>query len=289
MIDVIDAWLRLAASRLHDQAAALTALDQAIGDGDHGTNMDRGFAAIVASLDVARPEGDGEVAVGAARLRAAGRTLISTVGGAAGPLYGTAFVRASGAIAALPADAGGRDALVSGLDAAIVGVQSLGKGVAGEKTMLDALLPAAAAGRQASESGGDAVAVTRSMADAAEAGAAATIPMLATKGRASYLGERSIGHQDPGATSAALLLRARADVVGSDCTGWRGPWPGPGRRDRCSSAGPGLRVSGSVARSSSSQPATGARTWAWPAAGRPLIRRPRRIGSVRPSRRLPTT
>jgi dihydroxyacetone kinase-like protein len=216
MIDVIDAWLRLAASRLHDQAAALTALDQAIGDGDHGTNMDRGFAAIVASLDVARPEGDGEVAVGAARLRAAGRTLISTVGGAAGPLYGTAFVRASGAIAALPADAGGRDALVSGLDAAIVGVQSLGKGVAGEKTMLDALLPAAAAGRQASESGGDAVAVTRSMADAAKAGAAATIPMLATKGRASYLGERSIGHQDPGATSAALLLRALADVVGSD-------------------------------------------------------------------------
>ena len=216
MIDVIDAWLLLAASRLHDQAAALTALDQAIGDGDHGTIMDRGFAAIVASLDGVPPEGDSEVAIGAARLRAAGRTLISTVGGAAGPLYGTAFVRASGAIAALPADAGGRDALVAGLDAAIVGVQSLGKGVAGEKTMLDALLPAAAAGRHAAESGGDAVAVTQSMADAAEAGAAATIPMLATKGRASYLGERSIGHQDPGATSAALLLRALADVVGSD-------------------------------------------------------------------------
>jgi len=216
MIDVIDAWLRLAASRLHDQAATLTALDQAIGDGDHGTNMDRGFAAIVASLDGARPDGDGELGVGASRLRTAGRTLISTVGGAAGPLYGTALMRAGGAIAALPGDSSGRDALLAGLDAAIGGVQSLGKGVAGEKTMLDALLPAVVAGRAASETGGDAGAVTRSMADASEAGAAATIPMLATKGRASYLGERSIGHQDPGATSSALLLRALADVVAED-------------------------------------------------------------------------
>jgi phosphoenolpyruvate---glycerone phosphotransferase subunit DhaL len=216
MIDVIDAWLRLVATRLHDQAAALTALDQAIGDGDHGTNMDRGFAAIVASLDGARPEGDGDPGVGAARLRAAGRTLISTVGGAAGPLYGTALMRAAGAMAALPGDASGREALIAGLDAAIGGVQSLGKGVGGEKTMLDALLPALAAGREVSDGGGDAGAVTRSMADAAEAGAAATIPMLATKGRASYLGERSIGHQDPGATSAALMMRALADVVGGD-------------------------------------------------------------------------
>ena len=216
MIDVIDAWLRLAASRLHDQAATLTALDQAIGDGDHGINMDRGFAAIVASLDGARPEGENELGIGAARLRSAGRTLISTVGGAAGPLYGTALMRAGGVIAALPGDASGRDALLAGLDAAIGGVQSLGKGVAGEKTMLDALLPALAAGREASDAGDDPGALVRSMADAAEAGAAATIPMLATKGRASYLGERSIGHQDPGATSAALLLRALADVAGDD-------------------------------------------------------------------------
>jgi len=213
MIDIIDAWLRLAASRLHDQAATLTALDQAIGDGDHGTNMDRGFKAIVASLDGERPDGDGDLGVGATRLRAAGRTLISTVGGAAGPLYGTALMRAGGAIAAMPSDTKGRDALLAGLEAAIGGVQSLGKGVAGEKTMLDALMPALAAGREASESGSKTGAVTRSIADAAEAGAAATIPMLATKGRASYLGERSIGHQDPGATSAALLLRALADVV----------------------------------------------------------------------------
>ena len=213
MIDVIDAWLRLAATRLHEQASTLTALDQAIGDGDHGTNMDRGFSAIVASLDGAPPEGEGELAVSAARLRTAGRTLISTVGGAAGPLYGTALMRAGGAIAALPQDASSSTALLAGLEAAIGGVQSLGKATAGEKTMLDALLPAAIAGRETSDADADAGALTRSMADAAETGAAATIPMLATKGRASYLGERSIGHQDPGATSSALLLRALADVV----------------------------------------------------------------------------
>jgi phosphoenolpyruvate---glycerone phosphotransferase subunit DhaL len=216
MIDVIDAWLRLAAARLHDQAATLTKLDQAIGDGDHGTNMDRGFSAIVALLDDGPPEGDGDLAVAGARLRTAGRTLISTVGGAAGPLYGTALMRAGGAIAALPEGATASAALVAGLEAAIGGIQGLGKGVAGEKTMLDALIPAVEAGREASDAGGDSNAVVASMADAAEAGAAATIPLLATKGRASYLGERSIGHQDPGATSAALLLRALSDVVGDD-------------------------------------------------------------------------
>jgi phosphoenolpyruvate---glycerone phosphotransferase subunit DhaL len=216
MIDVIDAWLRLAATRLHDQAATLTKLDQAIGDGDHGTNMDRGFNAIVAMLDACPAEGDGDLPVAGARLRTAGRTLISTVGGAAGPLYGTALMRAGGAIAALPEDTTAPTALVAGLEAAIGGIQALGKGVAGEKTMLDALVPAVEAGRQSSDVGDDAAAVTRSIADAAEAGAAATIPLLATKGRASYLGERSIGHQDPGATSAALLLRALSDVVAGD-------------------------------------------------------------------------
>ena len=100
MNDVIEAWLRLAAARLHEQTAALTALDQAIGDGDHGTNMDRGFMAIVAVLDGGRPDGEGEQAVAGAILRTAGRTLISTVGGASGPLYGTAFMRAGGAVAA---------------------------------------------------------------------------------------------------------------------------------------------------------------------------------------------
>jgi dihydroxyacetone kinase-like protein len=213
MIDVIDAWLRLAASRIHDQAAELTALDQAIGDGDHGINMDRGFTAIVALLDSGPAEGDDARAQAAARLRTAGRTLISTVGGAAGPLYGTALVRAGGAVAAGEPEATDAAVLLASLDAAIGGIQGLGKSTAGEKTMLDALMPAAAAGRAELATGADVDAITAAMAEAGAAGAVATIPMLATKGRASYLGERSIGHQDPGATSSALLLRALADAV----------------------------------------------------------------------------
>ena len=213
MIDVIDSWLRLAATRLHEQAPALTALDQAIGDGDHGTNMDRGFSAIVALLDGGAPEGDSELAVAGARLRTAGRTLISTVGGAAGPLYGTALMRAGGAVAGADAALDTTAVLVAGLEAAIGGIEQLGKATTGEKTMLDALVPAAAAGREAVEQGAPTPAVTAAIAAAAEAGAVATIPILATKGRASYLGERSIGHQDPGATSSALLLRALADVT----------------------------------------------------------------------------
>jgi dihydroxyacetone kinase-like protein len=215
MIDVVDSWLRLAATRLHDQAAALTALDQAIGDGDHGTNMDRGFSAIVAQIDAGAADGDGDRAMTAARLRAAGRTLISTVGGAAGPLYGTALMRAGGAIAASDG-ASGAEAALAGLDAAIGGIQALGKATAGEKTMIDALIPAVEAARAELARGADIKAVTAAMATAAEAGSTETIPLLATKGRASYLGERSIGHQDPGATSAAVLLRALADVVAGD-------------------------------------------------------------------------
>ncbi|HET7726179.1 MAG TPA: dihydroxyacetone kinase subunit DhaL [Candidatus Limnocylindrales bacterium] len=215
MIDVIEAWLRLAAARIHEQAGALTALDQAIGDGDHGTNMDRGFSAIVAALDGPRPDGDGETAVAGAILRVAGRTLISTVGGASGPLYGTALMRAGGAVVAADGSRPASELLVDALDAGIGGITSLGKATTGEKTMLDALVPAATAGREALTAGADSVAVTRAIAEAAEAGVRATIPMLATKGRASYLGERSIGHQDPGATSAALLLRALADAAGN--------------------------------------------------------------------------
>ena len=214
MIDVIDAWLRLAADRLHDQAAALTALDQAIGDGDHGTNMDRGFSAIRALIDAGQPEGDEPRAVAGARLKTAGRTLISTVGGAAGPLYGTGLMRAGNAVADSSPDTGSGEVIVAALDAAIAGIQQLGKALPGEKTMLDALMPAVEAGRKAASGGMDAVDVTVAMAETAEAGALATIPMLATKGRASYLGERSVGHQDPGATSSARLLRALADAVG---------------------------------------------------------------------------
>jgi dihydroxyacetone kinase-like protein len=207
-----DAWLRLTAQRLHEQATALTQLDQAIGDGDHGINMDRGFTAIVAMLD-AQPtvnaDGSGE-AVGAL-LRQAGQTLIRTVGGASGPLYGTAFLRAA-AVYARAEKASVADT-VAAMKAAAEGVGSLGRSTTGEKTMLDALVPAVTAAQAALDSGGDHRAVLAVAREAAEAGAHSTIPMLATKGRASYLGERSIGHQDPGATSAALLVAALSDVI----------------------------------------------------------------------------
>jgi len=214
MYDKLTAWLRLSADRIHEQATALTALDRAIGDGDHGINMDRGFAAIVATLDETEApvaEALNEAEASATLLRTAGKRLISTVGGASGPLYGTAFLRAASAIAA----GNGRpaQAIAAALEAAAGGVASLGKAAPGEKTMLDALVPAAQAARAAVDSGADLAAVAAAARDAAEAGAVDTIPMLATKGRASYLGERSVGHQDPGATSSALLLRALADVV----------------------------------------------------------------------------
>jgi dihydroxyacetone kinase-like protein len=210
----LDAWLRAAAGRIHEQAPALTMLDQAIGDGDHGINMDRGFKAIVAMLD-ARPPAEASVAEATAAadlLRATGKTLISTVGGASGPLYGTAFLRAAAAVGGLdsPSAAG---ALVAALEGAATGIGTLGKATTGEKTMLDAIVPAAAAARAALDAGADVAAVAGAAADAAATGAEATIPLLATKGRASYLGERSIGHQDPGATSAALLLRVLAEVA----------------------------------------------------------------------------
>jgi len=216
MLEILDTWLRTAAERLHDEAPHLTSLDQAIGDGDHGINMDRGFKAVVAALD-ARPAPDPAVtdqAATAELLRVVGRTLISTVGGASGPLYGTAFLRASGAVAGLAEPASGAAAVVAALEAAVTGVGTLGKSTTGEKTMLDALVPAASAARTALDGGADAGAAIRAAGDAAQAGAEATIPLLATKGRASYLGERSIGHQDPGATSSALLLATLADVVG---------------------------------------------------------------------------
>ena len=213
MFDVLERWLRMSAERIHDQAPALTALDQAIGDGDHGINMDRGFAAIVAQLDAGRPEAGDDRALEGTVLRNAGRTLISTVGGAAGPLYGTAFVRAGNAVATAEPALPPSEVLLTALEAAIGGIAGLGKATMGEKTMLDALVPALQAGQSARRDGADDAAVASAMAAAAEAGATSTLPMLATKGRASYLGERSIGHQDPGSTSSALLLRALADAI----------------------------------------------------------------------------
>jgi dihydroxyacetone kinase-like protein len=214
MVDGIDTWLRTAAAKVHEQAPALTALDQAIGDGDHGINLDRGFSAIVAMLD-ARPPSDPAVADSPAAasdlLRQVGRTLISTVGGASGPLYGTAFLRAAAAVGSDGSSSA--TAYVAALEAAATGIGALGKATTGEKTMLDALVPAAAAARAALDNGSNLAGVAAAARDAAEAGSAATIPLLATKGRASYLGERSIGHRDPGSASAALLLGVLADVA----------------------------------------------------------------------------
>jgi phosphoenolpyruvate---glycerone phosphotransferase subunit DhaL len=214
MQDGVIAWLRAAAVRVREEAPALTALDQAIGDGDHGINLNRGFAAIVAMLDERPPPEDGadDAAATADLLRQVGKTLISKVGGASGPLYGTAFLRGAGAVAS-GGDASPAAAFVAALEAATGGIAALGKATEGEATMLDALFPASRAAREALDAGGDLASVTVAARDAAAAGATATIPMLATKGRASYLGERSIGHQDPGATSATLLLSVLADTA----------------------------------------------------------------------------
>jgi phosphoenolpyruvate---glycerone phosphotransferase subunit DhaL len=216
MHDGVVAWLRAAAERVHAEAPSLTALDQAIGDGDHGINLDRGFGAIVAMLDerAAPEDGAADATATADLLRQVGKTLISKVGGASGPLYGTAFLRGAGAVAGDEA-ASPAAAFVAALEAAAGGISGLGKSAEGEATMLDALFPAARAAREALDAGGDLASVTAAARDAAASGATATIPMLATKGRASYLGERSIGHQDPGATSAALLLDAAAATLSS--------------------------------------------------------------------------
>ena len=198
-------WIELAAADIAEQRDYLVDLDRAIGDGDHGENMDRGFKAAVEALGQAQPTSVAEV------LKTVAKTLMSTVGGAAGPLYGTAFLRASKAADDGDLDGAGVAALIAG---ALDGIQARGKATTGEKTMVDAWTPALEAARVAAESGSDPVAVLEAAATAAEAGAAATEPMRATKGRASYLGERSIGHLDPGAVSTSLILRAAARAAG---------------------------------------------------------------------------
>ena len=202
-------WIELAAADVADQRDYLVDLDRAIGDGDHGENMDRGFKAAVEALGQAQPASVAEV------LKTVAKTLMSTVGGAAGPLYGTAFLRASKAAGDGELDGAGVAAVIAG---ALDGIQARGKATTGEKTMVDAWTPALEAARTAAESGSDPAAVLEAAATAAEAGAAATEPMRATKGRASYLGERSIGHLDPGAVSTSLILRAAvraADEAGA--------------------------------------------------------------------------
>lgn len=198
-------WIELAAADVAEQRDYLVDLDRAIGDGDHGENMDRGFKAAGEALGQAQPGSVAEV------LKTVAKTLMSTVGGAAGPLYGTAFLRASKAAGDGELDGAGVAAVIAG---ALEGIQARGKATTGEKTMVDAWTPALEAARAAAEAGSDPVAVLEAAATAAEAGAAATEPLRATKGRASYLGERSIGHLDPGAVSTSLILRAAVRAAG---------------------------------------------------------------------------
>jgi len=199
-------WLRAFADAVTENADELTKLDSAIGDADHGSNMRRGMTAVVGKID-ATPD-----AAPAALLKSVGMTLVSTVGGASGPLYGTLFLRmGTSAGDRTEFDAAGfAAALRAGLD----GVLARGKAQLGDKTMVDALTPALDAldGALADGAGlGDAL---RAAAAAADKGSDDTIPLLARKGRASYLGERSVGHRDPGATSTALLVNAAAETLG---------------------------------------------------------------------------
>ena len=207
---LVVAWLHLAASRVAAERMHLTDLDAAIGDGDHGINLDRGFAALEARLAAS----DVSIESPAPILALAGRTITGTVGGASGALYGRALLRAAAAVEAGPIDAGMTVVRVAAaLRAAVDAIAALGRSRPGEKTMLDALVPAVAALEAAAAVGADLPGALRRAADAAETGARATVPLLATKGRASYLGERSIGHLDPGAVSSTLLIRALADAA----------------------------------------------------------------------------
>ena len=196
------AWVRRSAALIAGHAEELTELDAAIGDADHGANMKRGLTAAAEAVQT------GSFTSADALLKKVGATLVSTVGGASGPLYGTFFLRAGGAVAGLEAlDA---QALAGALEAGVGGIAARGRATTGEKTMLDAWSPALEALRTHPD---DLAAGVAAAARAAAEGRDATKPMVATKGRASYLGERSAGHIDPGAASTALLLAALDDVV----------------------------------------------------------------------------
>ncbi|TWV31092.1 dihydroxyacetone kinase subunit L [Streptomyces misionensis] len=193
--DFFRRWMTATAASVDREADRLTALDSAIGDADHGSNMQRGFAAVRTTLADEAPDTPGAV------LMLSGRQLISTVGGASGPLYGTLLRRTGKALG--EAAEVGEEQLAEALRAGVQGVMKLGGAALGDKTMVDALLPAV-------EALGSGFGAAR---EAAEKGAKDTVPLLARKGRASYLGERSIGHQDPGATSSALLIAALAETA----------------------------------------------------------------------------
>ncbi|WP_406444336.1 dihydroxyacetone kinase subunit DhaL [Streptomyces sp. NBC_00631] len=194
--DFFRRWMAATAASVDREAERLTALDSPIGDADHGSNLQRGFKAVVAALEKDAPETPGAV------LTLAGRRLISTVGGASGPLYGT-LLRSTGKALGDAAEVSEGE-LAEALRAGVDKVMALGGAAPGDKTMIDALVPAV-------DALGDGFGAARA---AAEQGAEATIPLQARKGRASYLGERSIGHQDPGATSSALLVAGLSEAAG---------------------------------------------------------------------------
>ena len=200
-----DSWMRQFAALVAENRDYLTELDAAIGDADHGSNMDRGMKAAVAALDQAQPTTAG------ALFGKVGMTLVSTVGGASGPLFGTLFLRIGTSLGDTT-QAGGEQ-LAAALRAGLEGVVARGKAEPGDKTMFDALAPAVDAMDAALAEGCPLPTAVHRASDAAAAGRDATTPMLARKGRASYLGERSVGHQDPGATSVALLLRAATESL----------------------------------------------------------------------------
>jgi dihydroxyacetone kinase-like protein len=204
---VVTAWLRAFAAEVAAHRDELTELDAAIGDADHGVNMDRGMQAVLGRLPA--PDESAPAPLGPL-FKSVGMTLVSTVGGAAGPLYGTFFLELGKATADATALTAAEWA--TALTTAVTGVQTRGKAEPGDKTMVDALLPAAAALRDAAAGGATPAAATRAAADAAAQGMRTTTPLVARKGRASYLGERSAGHQDPGATSSWLLLETAAQT-----------------------------------------------------------------------------
>lgn len=201
-------WIIRSADVIAEHRVELITLDREIGDGDHGENMDRGFSAVRGKLaDLADDATPADV------LKLVATTLISTVGGASGPLVGTAFLKAAGSVAGMTElDS---SAVAGMLAAARDGIVLRGKAEAGDKTMIDAWTPAVDAAARASEAGSSEAEVLAAAADAAAEGATATEPLVARKGRASYLGERAIGHRDPGAQSSSLLLRAAADAAGA--------------------------------------------------------------------------
>jgi dihydroxyacetone kinase-like protein len=199
------AWVERYAGVVAEQKQYLTGLDAAIGDGDHGINMDRGFQAVLVKLAPVRDKDIGTL------LKTTGMALVGSVGGAGGPLYGTFFLRAGAALADKTEVSG--EELVAALEAGLKGVVERGKANRNDKTMVDTLAPAIERAKQSLAEGVSVVSALAAAAGAAEEGMKATIPLKALKGRASYLGDRSIGHQDPGATSSYLMLRTLSESV----------------------------------------------------------------------------